>query len=225
MKMKIISILWKAIKTILFTIVNLLLLYILGAIIFSLLGTHPPAKQCFPENEIYISTNGVHLDIIFPTNEINYTLRNQLEINPNTKFVSFGWGDKQFYIQTPEWKDLTVPVAFKALFLKSETAMHVTRYSQSYPHWNKITLCPEQLKKLNEYIVQSFARNSAGNVEKVPVPGYGYNDTFYDANGSFSLFRTCNIWVNNALKKAGIRTAIWSPFDVGVLYHIKKIRE
>ena len=222
--MKWVSIVWKAIKTILFTVINILLLYVLAAIIFSLLGTHPPAKQCVPDNEIYISTNGVHLDIIFPANEINNALRHQLEITPNTKFVSFGWGDKQFYIQTPEWKDLTVPVAFKALFLKSETAMHVTLYDQSYLRWNKITICPEQLEVLNEYIEKSFATDSAGKIVKVPVPGYGYNDTFYNATGSFSLFHTCNIWVNNALKKTGIRTAIWSPFDVGVLYHIKKIR-
>jgi len=143
---------WKAIKIILFTTVNLLLLYVLGAIIFSLLGTHPPEKQCVPGNEIYISTNGVHLDIIIPADEIDKTLYNQLEITPKTEFISFGWGDKQFYIQTPEWKDLTVPVAFKALFLKSETAMHVTRYSKSYPHWNKIAVCPEQLEILNGYI-------------------------------------------------------------------------
>ena len=195
------------------------------AIIFSLLGTHPTAQKCTPEDEIYISTNGVHLDIIFSVKEIDSILRKQIEIPANTKFVSFGWGDKQFYINTPEWKDLTFPVAFKSLFLKSETAIHVTFYSQAYPFWNKITVCSEQLESLNNYIFQSFACDNTGKIVKVPISGYTFNDNFYNATGSFSLFRTCNVWVNTALKEAGIRTAIWSPFDVGVLYHIKKFRE
>jgi len=196
-----------------------------GAIIFSLLGTHPPAQNCTSGKEIYISTNGVHLDIILPVNEINDALLNQLEISANTRFVAFGWGDKQFYINTPEWKDLTFPVAFKALFLKSETAMHVTRYKQVYPSWNRIVICPQQVETLNRYILKSFAHKENDNISKIPITGYGNNDTFYNATGSFSLFHTCNVWVNNALKEAGIRTAIWSPFDVGVLYHIKKIAE
>jgi len=38
--------------------------------------------------------------------------------------------------------------------------------------------------------------------------------------GSFSLFNTCNVWVNKALKVTGIETSVWSPFDFGVLHHL-----
>jgi uncharacterized protein (TIGR02117 family) len=222
-KIKSISLVSRGIKTVFLVVLNTFVLYAAGAIIFSLLGTHPPAQNCMSVKEIYISTNGVHLDIILPVYEINYNLLNQLDISANTRFVAFGWGDKQFYINTPEWKDLTFPIAFKALFLKSETAMHVTHYKQGYPSWNRIVICPQQMETLNRYILKSFAREENGNILKIPITGYGDNDTFYNATRSFSLFRTCNVWVNNALKEAGIRTAVWSPFDVGVLYHIKKM--
>jgi len=38
--------------------------------------------------------------------------------------------------------------------------------------------------------------------------------------GSFSCFKTCNTWTNQTLKKAEIKTAIWTPFDSGILKHL-----
>jgi len=46
--------------------------------------------------------------------ELNYEFLKKLEIMPRTKYVSFGWGDKEFYINTLEWKDITFKIAFEA---------------------------------------------------------------------------------------------------------------
>jgi hypothetical protein len=82
--------------------------------------THPPKQDCVTDREIYITTNGVHLDIVLPVENVEPEFLSRLEILPGTKYVSFGWGDKEFYINTPQWKDLTLKTAFKALFLKSK---------------------------------------------------------------------------------------------------------
>jgi len=155
-----------------------------------------------------------------PVKNIDTEFLKMLEILPQTKYVAFGWGDKQFYINTPEWKDLTIKTAFKALFLKSETAMHVTCYRNSFARWRKIKLCSSQLDSLNGYIEKSFQKNTNGSLQKIAVSGYNETDAFYAAKGSFSLFKTCNIWVNKALKVSGVETSVWSPFDLGVLYHL-----
>jgi len=176
--------------------------------------------NCAADKEIYITTNGVHLDIILPVENVEPEFLSKLEILPGTKYVSFGWGDKEFYINTPEWKDLTFKTAFKALFLKSETAMHITCYSTSYSSWRNIKICSSQLDLLNKTIENSFSKNENGSFKKLAVPGYYESDFFYDATGYFSLFKTCNVWVNNALKEARIQTSIWSPFEFGVLYHL-----
>ena len=55
---------------------------------------------------------------------------------------------------------------------------------------------------------------------KLDVEGYNSYDSFFEAKGSFSFYRTCNIWVNKALKVIGVKTSIWSPFDFGVLHHL-----
>lgn len=198
--------------------------YLFFALLFSFLPTHPPQQNCLPKNEIFIASNGIHLDIILPVEYVAPQIRQQLNILPGTLFIAFGWGDKEFYVKTPEWSDLTVPVAFKALFLKSETAMHVTFYRYAFRTWEKLKLCSAQLTRLNYYIENSFKKNEQGNFLKMDFEGYTQFDDFYDATGSFSLFHTCNVWINLALKEIEVKTSVWSPFDFGVLFHIKNLK-
>lgn len=199
-----------------------LFIYLAAALVLSLIPTHPSPSSCSSTIPIYITSNGIHLDIILPASHIKQPLRAHLQTPQGTRFVSFGWGDKAFYIQTPEWSDLTFPVAFRAVFLKSETAMHVTFYQHSFSSWHKLELCPEQLEELNRYIENSFQQTPDGKIKKMAFEGYSKNDVFFEAKGSFSLFNTCNVWTNRGLKKSGVKTSLWSPFDFGVLYHLSR---
>jgi uncharacterized protein (TIGR02117 family) len=194
--------------------------YFFSALVLSVFPTFPSKSDCQPNHQVFVSTNGVHLDIIIPVKELHSEFERQLSLPPGTEFVSFGWGDKEFYINTPEWSDLTFPIAFQALFLKSETSVHVTLYKTAYSHWRKLDLCTSQLETLNRYIFQTFSKDEKNNLVKFQIPGYGPNDYFYAAKGSFSIFRTCNVWVSRALKSIHVKTSVWSPFDFGVLYHL-----
>lgn len=220
MMKKTINLIFNLLKTVFAFLFVLIILYFLAALILSFMKTHPPKQDCVADKKIYITTNGVHLDIVLPVENVEPEFLSRLEILPGTKYVSFGWGDREFYINTPEWKDLTFKTAFKALFLKSGTAMHVTCYSTSYSSWRNIKICSSQIDLLNKTIEKSFSKNQNGSFKKLIVPGYYQSDFFYEARGSFSLFNTCNAWVNNALKISGIETSVWSPFDFGVLYHL-----
>lgn len=210
----------KWVKRVFIFIISLVIGYFVLAVLFSGLKTHPQKLNCSANNEIFITSNGVHLDIVIPVEILNTDFCKKLELLPGTAYVAFGWGDRRFYLNTPEWKDLTFPTAVNALFLNSKAAMHVTFYRKKYGDWNTIKLCPSQYDKLQKYIENSFRVSLNGSLMKIPVNGYFGNDFFYEANGSFSLFKTCNVWVNRALKTAGITTALWSPFDFGVLYHL-----
>ena len=211
---------FQLLKRFLIALLILIGLYFLSALLLSMLKTHPQKMNCAKNREIFVTTNGVHLDIILRFEDIDPELLQKLEILPGTKYIAFGWGDKQFYINTPEWKDLTFKTAFKALFLKSETAMHVTCYFNKHSSWRTIQICESQLEILTSYVSDSFQKTEKGLFKKIDVPGYYETDFFYHAKGSFSLFKTCNVWVNQALKQAGVPTSIWSPFDFGILYHL-----
>lgn len=211
---------WKFLKIFLLAIMSGVFLFFAFAILFSFLPTHPPEKSCTPGNFIYLNTNGVHVDFILPADALPPSLKNHLNVMPNTQFIAFGWGDRNFYVKTPEWSDLTIPVAFKALFLKSESAMHVTYYSWQMNSWKTLNLCEQQQSAIIEYIVDTFQKDEQGRLIKMEFSGYNEFDSFYEANGSFTMFNTCNVWVNRALKLAEVKTAVWTPFDFGVLYHI-----
>ena len=203
-------------------LITLIVIYFILAIVLSLFSSNKKELNCIQSEKIYITSNGIHLDIIIPYNSLSDKLKENLQISDRLKYISFGWGDKEFYFNTPTWSDLTFSTTFKALFLKSESAMHVTFYSSIYTNWKKINLCKIQIEDLNLYIENSFKKDYNDKFVKINVSGYSSNDFFYEANSSFSFYRTCNVWVNEALKNSNIKTSIWSPFVYGILYHIEE---
>ena len=213
---------WKILrKTILF-LVSAILIYMVVAIVLSCISTNPEIPICEDQKAIYIATNGVHLNIIIENDDLPSDLRRQLEIPAGTPYISFGWGDRGFYLYTPTWSDLKFSTAFKALFLKSSTAMQVMRYPGIQSSWYKLKLCDSQVAAVNDFIRSSFRKDSSNNIVKIDFEGYSPHDDFYEAEGIYTVFYTSNNWVNEALKKANVKTAIWSPFDEGVLYHLNR---
>jgi uncharacterized protein (TIGR02117 family) len=159
----------------------------------------------------------VHLEIIIPVNELSTELKEDIEIAPDDKYISFGWGDENFYLNTPTWGDLTLKNAFIALFLKSSALIHLTRWKQVNSSWTKVIIGESELRKLNHYLSMSFKKDENGNKIILNNSGYSNNDDFYKANGSFSCFKTCNTWVNKAFKESDLKSCLWTPFDFGLL--------
>ena len=195
-------------------------------LIISLILTFIPVdgkKEVGERNkEIYISTNGVHLNIIIPKNQLDSKLLDGLKYFKDDKYFSFGWGDKDFYLNTPNWSDLTFKNAYHALFIKSSTLIHLTRYSTIGRDWVKIKVSQNQLNEINQYIYKTFYFDSLNNKILLNNKGYSYNDDFYEALGSYSCFKTSNSWVNSGLKESDIKACLWTPFDFGLISMHKK---
>ena len=144
-------------------------------------------------------------------------------IKDEVQFLGFGWGDKEFYINTPEWSDLRFSIALKALFIRTDAAMHVTYYKSLTENDHSIKLLADE-KQFED--IQSFILKSFKTIDNCVIPikniEYGCCDRFYDANYSYTLFYTCNTWTNEALKKAGLPACLWTPFDRGILFQYRK---
>jgi len=210
-------------KTLL-TIVGLLAIYLLAAFGLSRI-TVPQEANTKPEVEIYILTNGVHTDIVMPTRSEQIDWSQEIkpghtEIADNTyRYLAMGWGDKGFYLETPEWADLKASVAFKAAFGLSTTAMHTTYYSSitESETCKKMMVSKEQYARLIKYITDSFQKDANGHFIKIETDAnYGQTDAFYEANGSYSMLQTCNSWANKALKYSGQKACAWTIFDTGI---------
>ena len=47
--------------------------------------------------------------------------------------------------------------------------------------------------------------------------GYGEQDVFYEAPGTYHFANTCNQWTSDTLSAAGIKTGWWTPLAGGVM--------
>jgi len=204
--------------------VAFIFLYIISAYTLSkiTIDKEPDTK---PEVEIFILTNGVHTDIVMPAKNAQIDWSKQVQFQ-NTKtadstyqYVSMGWGDKGFYLETPEWSDLKASVTFKAATGLSTTAIHATYYKKMKPGTDckSIMISKEQYNRLITYITDSFQKDDSNNFLPIKTDAnYGKTDAFYEANGSYSLIHTCNTWANNALKASGQKCCFWTPMDSGI---------
>lgn len=211
----------KILKMIAFLLV-LPVLYFLVSFITMSITVNDDESQAEKSKVVYLNSNGVHLDVVIPQEDLGPELAHSLIYFEDEKYISFGWGDENFYINTPTWGDLTFKVAVKAMFLKSTTLMHVTRYKNVQEDWTKVTLTAGQLSTLKTYIMGSFKLDSEAEKIFLPNDSYALNDNFYKAVGSYSLFKTCNSWVNTGFKKSGLKACYWTPFDFGLINKYKE---
>jgi len=198
------------------------IVYFLVSLILIFIPINNEEKKSNKNKSIYLNSNGVHLNIIIAKNQLHPKLLDGLKYSDNDNYFSFGWGDKNFYLNTPTWGDLTFNNASRALFLKGTALIHLNRYSTTKFDWVEIKVNQNQLGKINQYIDKTFCLDSTNKKILLNNSGYSYNDDFYAAMGSFSCFKTCNTWVNSGLKESGIKACLWTPFDFGLINMHKK---
>lgn len=204
-------------------------LYLLSAFVLSRVKIKAEAetKNNIP---IFVQTNGVHAEIVLPvkTKITDWSKKVPFYDTTNNdtmlQYLAFGWGNREFYLETPEWSDLKFNIAFKAIFGIGAAAIHTTFYKQITESKDciKIYLSENQYARLTKYIENSFVINENGCFEKIITnANYGNNDAFYEAKGNYNLFNTSNTWINNSLKACGQKACLWTPFDKGIFYHYK----
>ncbi len=214
----------KIIGKFLLIFVGLVVVYALATYLLSriTIDKEPNTKE---EVAIYILTNGVHTDIVMPIkNEVidwSSEIKFEHTVSKDTtyQYLAMGWGEKGFYLETPTWADLKASVAFNAAFGLGTTAIHATFYTRmpESETCKKILISKEQYARLKDYITDSFQKDEDGHFINIKTTAnYGKSDAFYEANGSYSLFHTCNTWANNALKNSGQKSCLWTAFDTGI---------
>lgn len=190
------------------------------------LGRIPTEARVIAEAKdqtIYIETNGVHVDFVIPNEYLQGDPVLAALIQPYSTFTAIGWGDKALYLETPEWKDLTVLNATRAMFWKSDSLLHVSPYVLQEERWIPVHLSEGQVEALMPFIRARFVEKEKAPILIPDASYFGY-DQFYEAHGSYTLLYTCNHWVNEGLSEIGEATALWSPFDKPILEHAARNR-
>ena len=201
--------------------------YLLIVTLLSFVSVNEDVAENHGEIPIYILTNGVYTDIVLPIKNDYHDWSTQLKFehtkskDTTYQYVALGWGDKGFYLETPTWADLKASTAIKAASGLSTSAMHVTFYKHLKENQSckKLQVSLENYKKLIAFINESFQTKSGEFLKIETNAVYGKHDVFYEANGSYSLFYTCNSWANQVLKSANQKAALWTISDNGIFRH------
>jgi uncharacterized protein (TIGR02117 family) len=195
----------------------LLTLYLLVALV-GLIPVNNDFEPTADGVEILIISTAIHADFVLPIRNETVDWSQHLPSNDfkgdvsRATHVAFGWGNREFFLDTPTWADVKAGTLFRAVFWPSPSCMHVNMWNnKSIPAGAKTRISHEQYRRLVEHVLGSFRRDEDGRFLLIEGGAYGTNDAFYQAHGSYHAFNTCNCWVGQGLKSAGVRTGWFTP--------------
>jgi uncharacterized protein (TIGR02117 family) len=176
---------------------------------------------------IYACDNGVHTDLVLPVAAEGIDWRQLPHPNDTARLgfshVSFGWGSRDFYINTPTWADVRPMTALKAL-LWDETVLHVEYRPepQAGENCGVWAVGSDDYRRIAAYVRESL-RSWPTQSPTLVAAGYGPRDAFLAAEGQYTFIDTCNQWTGPALRAGGAPVAPWTPFSFLVLWNLPMI--
>ena len=202
-------------------------LYLLAALIGSLIPINAGWREPNQGITIYLADNGTHADLLLPVRAAGLDWApliprsDMADVAPAANWRAFGAGERRVYLDTPTWADIT-PRTLWAATTGGERIVHVEYTSDPTYAARSIRLTPEQYRRLWASIRAEFTLDRQGRPVRIDHPGYGPRDAFYEGMGRASALSTCNNWVAGRLRLAGVETSLWPPFAQGLLWRYRK---
>lgn len=203
-------------------------LFMASAWIGSSVPRNPEWQEAEDGVTILIETNGIHTAIVMPAITDQKNWRTHFPASDVTfdlagyTHVSVSWGEREVFLNTPTWADITPSTVIGAA-TGGEGLLHIAHYVRPAPAANirPLTISRAQYARL----VSAVEKNVLPITERGRYPGYGGQDVFYDAPGTYHVGNTCNQWVSDTLAQAGIRTGWWTPFAGGVMKWVPPLEQ
>ncbi len=170
---------------------------------------HLDSNQSITPHKIAITNHGWHTGIVLSAQDAVEIMPFLLEKFGEAPFIEFGWGDRGFY----QAQDITIGLALQAILWPTDSVVHVVAvYSNPEVYFAgsqvfELELTNSQLKSLRQFISNSFFHDSNERVVKTVKGVYGHSQ-FYQGEGTYHLFNTCNTWTAKGLKSAGFDLSI-----------------
>jgi len=191
----------------------LLAAYPLAAWVGSSIPVNAPAPPAQDGVQLMVASNGVHTMLIVPLVNPDADWRVDFPAtDPRTTHLGIGWGDKQFFLETATWADVSWRTPIHVIAGGGESLLHVDNLvnPRAGPNTRPLIVSHAQYRSLIAAIRAERAPGPA-------IPGYGAGDTFYPARETYTPWRTCNTWMGRILRDAGVRMGAWTPLPGGVM--------
>lgn len=211
----------------LLTFVSIVLLYGLAGFALAWIPTNTDFRPDPHGVEIAVMDNGVHTDIVVP---LQHPQQNWWDLlSPDDfpadvskyRYVAFGWGNREFYLQTPTWADVRATTVARASIGLGGSALRADLLYDLPPPSAKsrrLRIRPDQYDRLSQAIQDTMVLSEESRATPIAGAHYLDSDAFYEATGRYHLFNTCNVWTGRVLQDAGIRVGWWTPFPSSLFY-------
>lgn len=206
-------------------LLSLPLVYLAAAFLLGLAPAAPAGRTAFDGVEIFLVSNGWHVDLVLPMRQDDQDWQADLPphdfqaADPQAAWIAIGWGDRAFYLETARFEDMRPLTAAKAMLGLGPAVLHVTyaRRPAPGPTIARWVIGRDQHRRLVAHLADAFRRRADGRLIAVPGSGYGPADLFYEAKGAWGLRLTCNEWIARALRQAEIPAPLWAPLPEPML--------
>ncbi len=156
-------------------------------------------------HDIYLVKSAWHVGILIRIDSLSSSMLPVLSSFREYSYVDMGWGDEDFY----QADGINYFYAVKAALIPTSSVIKVTGHYgdlNDIIRWSdfaiKIRLDSEVYVKLLRFIDDSFLNEGGKRI--VTKKEVGGAIKFYKSTLSYSLIYTCNTWVADALKHAGL---------------------
>jgi uncharacterized protein (TIGR02117 family) len=206
-------------------LVALLLTYFSAATVGAMM---PGAHADLPGGTAYLiglARGPIHYDFLIPLSpdtraHFAYAEAAGVPIsNADAEWLVLGWGAEGFYTTAGTYSDIHALSVLRAAI--GETAvmrLDVAGNVQGVPGLSFMTLSEPQFAALLSAIDASFQQDQTAAPIPLPYDGFTPTDAFFAARGDFHLFHTCNSWVGETLRAAGVPFGIWTPTTQSVSF-------
>ncbi|GAB4362918.1 MAG: DUF2459 domain-containing protein [Methylohalobius sp. ZOD2] len=166
-----------------------------------------------PGNAIYVVNHGKHAGLMIRRADIPANRIPERADFPGAEYLEIGWGERDYY----QADDPGVWLTLKAALWPTASVLHVVGVSgtprKAFAGLEvlRVTLNRDAFSRLVRDIDESFVRMNGDKA--LPLRRGQYGDSwFYPARGRFHIFNTCNGWIADKLKRAGLQLGWVDPF-------------
>ena len=200
-------------------------LYLLASVILPLIpGPGPDNSDSFTRR-IALIQGPIHTDILLPLapeirTRFAFAEAAGVPLNhPDAEWLVIGWGSAAFYTTAGTYADITASAVLTAA-TGDDAVIRLDAFGALPPLENlrTLNLSEAQFQALVKELSAAFASQT-----KLDHPGFTGTDAFFPAHGHFSLLRTCNVWLGETFRAAGIPFGLWTPANWSVTLSLDHI--
>jgi len=179
--------------------------------------------RAVPTREVLLAHGPIHYDLLIPIDDISGPRFAALETrglplsHPDARWLVIGWGARKFYTETPTYRELKPGNVWRGI-IGDDAVLRIDVIGPIAPTAERrtVTMTEGAYRRLVANVWSALDPGPDGLPQRVDVDGYTATDGFFAAKGRFNILRTCNVWIGDQLRAAGLRFGRWTPLPLSV---------